>query len=68
MSDDIFFNKPTKSGGAIKGVKGGSTHFHEYTEGLGIGHIKDQKTGKIITTVNNFNEEVNKLLPDWMKE
>jgi hypothetical protein len=51
----------------VKGVRGGATHFHEYDEGLGIGHIKIEKTGEKFS-VNNFNREVDKMLPTWMKD
>lgn len=53
--------------GKESGVPHCSTKSHEYTMGLGIGHIKLQKTGERVTGYNNFNDTVDSLLPDWMK-
>jgi len=60
-----FFKKPSSDGTPITGVRGGITHNHEY--GIGIGHIRDQRTGQLISTYNNFNREIDSMLPTWMK-
>lgn len=66
--DELFFLEPVKSrpGEIITGARGGSTHFHEYDEGLGIGHVKVNGDRERFS-VNNFNREVDELLPAWMK-
>ena len=61
-----IFRKPLKDGTFIEGVRGGVTHNHEY--GFGIGRVKDQRTGEPLGTYNNFNREVDRLLPDFMKK
>jgi len=65
MSDSIF-NEPLKDGGSVSGVRGGTTKFHDYNN-LGVGHIKDQKTGERLANVNNFTETVDSMLPPAMR-
>lgn len=62
-----LFNSKIPDGGRIHGVRGSNLHAHEYVDGLGIGHIKDQSQDRVVTHYNNFNSSVDAMLPTWMR-